>query len=209
MTITLMTIGTCSLWGRFGQQRPHRPGRTQPACRRRPPRIPAGRLRPGASRLSGVGRVEGSILTPYAPYPSSHPSRSRPLGSESALDQALSRAATHPGARAFVRDCSASHWALCGRSQSTGTGLLRAGPGPEDCLTRPLLPRDGFQIPGRRHPPVPGPSVGLVGALGVAETLGRLGRGPGPVSFQCPFTHAGSPRVRRDRGPDRPPSLGR
>ena len=67
LTITVMTIGTCSLWGRFGQQRPHRPGRTQPACRRRPPRIPVGRLRPGASRLSGVGRVEGSILTPTPP----------------------------------------------------------------------------------------------------------------------------------------------
>ena len=165
MTITVMTSGTCSLWGRFGQQRPHRPGRTQPACRRRPPRIPAGRLRPGASRRSGVGRIEGSILTPYAPYPSSHPSRGRPFGSESALGRALSRAATHPGARAFVRDCSASHWALCGRSQSTGTGLLRAGPGPRG------LPYPAASAPGR----VPNPGEA---APSGPRSLCGVGRGP-------------------------------
>ena len=83
----------------------------------------------------------------------SHLSRGPPLGSESALGKALSRAATRPGLWAIARECCASHGFVCWRSQSTNPGPLRASKGPEEAVQVMVTPPSRLGLGPRRYMP--------------------------------------------------------
>jgi hypothetical protein len=201
--------GTCTLWGRFSRQQHHRPGRAQPAYRRRLHRVPQGGYAPGANRLGGVGPGWG-------PNPRFPTSPARPLTRVKARHSDPSRHSARPvpgrlpiPAHGPSRGTAAPRAEPCtGVPSLTSPGLPRAAPGPEVRPTRTASAPRRVPNLGEVAPSVAGPSLGLVGFLGVATGTGSSESGLTPCPSSAPFTHARGPRVRRDRGPDTPPSLG-
>ncbi len=201
--------GTCTLWGRCSRLRPHRPGRTQPACCSRLHRVPQGDYTPEANRLSGVGPSLG--LNPRFPT-----SSARPLTRVKARHSDPSRHSARPvpgrlpiPAHGPSRGTAAPRAEPCtGVPSLTSPGLPRAAPGPKVRPTRTASAPRRAPNPGEVTPSVAGPSWGLSGFLGVATGTGSSESIQTPCPSSAPFTHARGPRVRRDRGPDTPPSLG-
>jgi hypothetical protein len=84
----------------------------------------------------------------------------------------------------------------------------RAAQGPVHRLTRTASAPRRVPNQGEVAPSVAGPSERLVDFLRVAAGTGSSESGLTPCPSSAPFTHARGQRVKRDWGPDTPPSLG-